>query len=175
MSALHSPPALYGYRDGFEELDPAEANALCVAWDHDLGPCNRPFGMQAWAFAIDGQRVAVAISASTVSATLRGSLVDVQWRRDEVVELARLCAANHWANRVMLRWWREVAALRWPYWPIRAAVSYSDRGKTGNLYRLDGWRLIADNCGSSGGGTWTGKRTGNHKGKKLWDWRYPTD
>lgn len=73
----------------------------------------------------------------------------------------------------MLRWWREVGARRWPYWPVKAAVSYSDRGKSGNLYRFDGWELVADDRGSSGGGTWSAKRLNGGKGKKLWLWRYP--
>lgn len=161
---------------GLVPIDIDNANALVVAWNHDLGPCRRPFGQQAWALDIGGTYEAVAISASTVSATVRCDDGEV-FARDEVVELARCCAPNPWANRVMLRLWREVAAHHWPYWDLRAAVSYSDRNHSGDLYRFDGWTCRANNCGSGGGGTWTTLRDENHaargKRKKLWIWEYP--
>ena len=78
-----------------------------------------------------------------------------QYRREEVVELARLCVNpdHRWATRVVLRLWREVAAPRWKCWPIRAAVAYSQtRRHEGDIYRFDGWTLMADGVGSSGEG-----------------------
>lgn len=164
---MSTQPVLFGgYRDGFRSALLSEANDLVVKWKHSLGPCWRPFASQCWTFEVDCTPVAVAITASTVSAKVAG------YDRHEVVELARLCAANDWANRLMLRWWREIGAQRWQLWPVLAAVSYSVRGRPGNLYRFDGWELAAENAGSNGGGTWSTGVNGG-KGKRLWIWRYP--
>ena len=143
------------------------ANRLLADWGHYLGPVNRPFGAQAWVLDIDGEPVSVAVSTSTVSehiaydeTTTTGEGDDLEvivqrktLQRGELVELARLCSAERWATRVMLRLWREVAAPRWPYWPVTAAVAYSQNSRhDGTLYRFDGWTRAADDCGSSGGG-----------------------
>ena len=137
--------------DGFIPCPLAEANRLLVRWEHKMGELHRPFRSEPWLFLVDGEPMALAISASTVSATVGG------FRRREVVELARICSRVDWANRLMLRWWREVAAQRWESWPVQAAVSYGPGG-AGNLYRFDGWKKIREGCGSNGGGTWTKRR-----------------
>lgn len=103
--------------------------------------------------------------------------------RGEILELARLCADpvhRNWATQPMLRLWRQVAAPRWPHWPVVAAVSYSQNARHGgNIYRWDGWTKIADNVGhSGGGGAWTRKRYATaaaHGPKSLWLWRYQQD
>ena len=158
--------------DGFVPCDLDEANDLLVRWGHNLGAVHRPFRSESWAFLVDGRPVSVAVSASVVSSTVAG------FRRGEVVELARLASAERWANRLMLRWWREVAAQRWECWPVRAAISYSQNARhSGDLYRFDGWEKVSDDCGSTGGGAWSRKRyaTDAVAGKKtLWVWRYPT-
>ena len=157
---------------GLMPIDVATANARLVEWGHRLGPCNRPFGQRAYALALGGRPVSVAISASVVSATVAG------FRRNEVVECARLCSdpAEGWATRVMLRLWREACAPLWPFWTVLAAVSYSHNAHhRGDLYRFDGWEKAAENCGSHGGGTWSRKRyaTDAVRGSKtLWVWRY---
>jgi hypothetical protein len=156
---------------GLTPVSVDQANALLVQWQHDLGPCQRPFGAEGWVLEVVGRPVSVAISASTVSATVAGL------RRGQVVELARLCSApdSRWATRPMLRLWRELAGPRWSYWPVRAAVSYSTRRHTGDLYRWDGWAQVTDRAGSSGGGTYSTRRTADHAAagyKKLWIWRY---
>lgn len=161
-----------------------DANRLLVAWEHRLGPVNRPFSSEAFTLELDGRPIAIAVSASTVSATVTGWLdlatrqQPVGYDRHELVELAR-CAASPdhaWANRVMLRLWREVCAPRWTDWPVRAAVSYSHNGlHTGQLYRFDGWTRIHDACGSSGGGTYSRSRYATdavHGRKSLWLWEY---
>lgn len=98
------------------------------------------------------------------------------FRRTEVVELARLGAKVRWANRVLLRLWREVCAPSWPCWPVRAAVSYSVNAlHSGNLYRFDGWEKVREDCGSGGGGTYSTRRlpgTSLHGRKTLWVYRY---
>jgi hypothetical protein len=158
------------------------ANVLLARWGHYLGPCERPFGAEAWVLEVESRAVAVAVGASTVSEHVSGADhgEPVRLARGEVVELARLCAdpAQRWATRPMLRLWREVAAPRWPYWPVTAAVAYSqNRRHAGDIYRWDGWTKVADRCGSSGGGAWSRKRYATetvHGPKSLWLWRYPS-
>lgn len=156
---------------GLYPMDPDDVNRLLDRWGHELGPCERPYTQQGWALELDGYPISVALSASTVSPTVAG------YRRTMVVELARLCAQPDypWANRIMLRLWREVCAPRWPDWPVQAAVSYSLNTHTGNLYRFDGWEKRSMKCGSRGGGTYSRKRDPSEllAGKKtLWIWRY---
>src|SRR5262245_21879763 len=115
---------------GLMPVDPGWANVLLARWGHNRGPCERLFGLEAWTLDVDGLgAVAVAISASTVSGHVAGQEKGepVHLLRSEIVELARLCAdpAQRWATRPMLRLWREVAARRWPHWPVAAAVAYS--------------------------------------------------
>lgn len=147
-----------------------DANRFLELVGHRLGPCNRPFGQEAFGLEVDGDLVAVAISASIVNGPVAG------YDRGEVVELARLAASVPWANRIMLRLWRELCAPRWRYWPVRAAISYSHNGMhRGDLYRFDGWEKVRDDAGSSGGGSWSRKRYATeavHGKKSLWVWRY---
>jgi hypothetical protein len=181
------------------EVHPDQANALITEWGHELGACNRPFGQQGWVLDIDGRPVSVAMSASTVSdqvsapaslpvwlagppGCLVGELTYRQvWRRGEIVELARQCSppGNRWANRVMLRLWREVCARRWPYWPVRAAISYQLNARhDGAMYRFDGWRKLTETAGAEcgPGATWSVKRAEGdpRSGRKtLWLWEWP--
>lgn len=149
-----------------------DANDLLVAWQHKLGPLNRPFRNEAWSLMVDGDPVAVATSSSIVHGPVAG------FSTQQVVELSRLCAlpGNRWANRIMLRMWREVCAPRWECWPVQAAVSYSHNAMhAGDIYRTDGWTKVRDDAGSSGGGAWSRKRYAGDAvlGKKsLWIWRY---
>lgn len=153
-------------------IDIDRANALLSQWGHRLGPINRPFRMEAYAFEIDGSPVNVAVSASIVSSTVAG------YQCQEVVELARLCAdpAFAWSNRVMLRLWRETLAPRWKCWPVKAAISYSHNAMhRGDLYRFDGWTKIREDAGKSGGGAWSRPRYATDAvmgSKTLWLWRY---
>ena len=150
----------------------SEANALLQLWGHRLGPCHRPFGQQAFCLNLQGQTISLTVSASIVSKSVAG------YGRKEVVECARLCSAPgyQWATRIMLRLWREVSAPLWPYWPVRAGISYSQNAHhRGDLYRFDGWEKLSEECGSMGGGAWTRPRYATQAvaGKKtLWLWRY---
>jgi len=164
---LDVPPAL------LDTLSIGDANRFIEGWGHKLGPINRPFGMQAFALFTDGYPRAVAVSASIVSATVAG------YKRREVVELARLCSnpESPSMSRVMLRLWREVCAEKWPYWPIRAAISYSLNAlHGGSIYRFDGWEKVADDVATSGGGgAWSRRRTPEELvggSKTLWVWRF---
>ena len=147
-----------------------DANRLLVDWGHRLGPCNRPFHQEAFRLDVGSRPVAVAISASTVSAHAGG------YDRHELVELARQAACEPWASRVMLRLWRETLAPLWPCWPVRAAISYSKNSMhTGDLYRFDGWEKFTVNGGSGGGGTYSTKRAPGDavSGPKTgWMWRF---
>lgn len=157
---------------GLYPLAMDEANALLAIWGHRLGPRTRPFGQQAFCLRLQGAPISLTVSASIVSATVAG------YRRNEVVECARLCSApgSAWATRVMLRVWRECCAPLWPYWEVRAGISYSQNAHhKGHLYRHDGWQKMQDDCGSLGGGAWTRKRYAGETvaGKKtLWLWAY---
>lgn len=158
----------------FTAISVDDANALLADWGHYLGPCRRPFGLEAWALELDGAPISVAVSASTVSSTV------ASYTRTEVVELARLCSHpdTRWATRPALRLWREVAAPRWSYWPAVAAVAYSQNARhDGSIYRFDGWTRVADNRGKGAGrtATWSKHRDADHPAegrKSLWVWRY---
>lgn len=155
---------------GVYPMDVAGANRLLVEWGHELGPVERPFHQEAFSLDVGNRPVAVAVSASIVSATAGG------FGRFESVELARQAACERWANRVMIRLWRETLAELWPCWPVKAAISYSKNSMhSGDLYRFDGWEKVRDDAGSSGGGTYSRKRSNTDAvfGKKtLWLWRY---
>lgn len=156
---------------GLYPVNVADANRLLVEWGHRLGPCNRPFRQEGFVLELDARPIAVAVSASIVNGPVGGL------RRDQVVELARLAAGAPWANRVMLRLWRECCAPRWDCWPVLAAVSYSQNAHhRGDLYRFDGWEKVRDDAGSSGGGGgWTRPRRPEdpQAGRKtLWLYRY---
>lgn len=152
----------------------AQANGLIAQWGHEMGPIRRPFGWECWLLAIDEEPVSVAVSVSTVSATVAG------YRCDEVVELGRLCSrpGDEWANRVALRLWRQVAGPRWHYWPAKAAVSYSKNATHGgDLYRFDGWTRVSEDAGADCGpnATWSKKRDPEDPRsgpKSLWLWKW---
>lgn len=155
---------------GIYPVSVAEANQLLIRWEHKLGPCERPFHQEAFVLEVAGRPVAVAVSASIVHGPVAG------YRTQEVVELARQAACEPWANRVMIRLWREACAPLWPCWPVKAAVSYHHEGlHTGNLYRFDGWEKIKEGVGSMGGGAWSRQRVATDVvvgPKTLWLWRY---
>ena len=171
---LEQLPLVHAPIVGLMPIALQDANRCLDVWGHQLGPVWRPFRSEAFGLELDSRLISVAVSASTVSATV------LKYRRGELVELARLCSHldARWATRIMLRLWRQVCAPRWESWSVKAAVSYSHNAQhRGGIYRFDGWTKVKDDCGSSGGGTWTRKRTDQDAamGKKtLWLWRYGT-
>lgn len=152
-----------------DAIDRVQSNELLVAWGHRMGPYKRPnFAIEAhYALFFHGKPVAVAMAGETV----REVVGDTGLRRDQCVELVRLCAAQRDLCRVMLRLWRVTI------WPSLAAahgrsvaVSYQDEAlHTGNVYRFDGWRLIG-----RGGGGGPDSRTGR-PGRKMKIWAWPPD
>lgn len=141
--------------------DGGETDRLLVDWEHPLGACRRPFGSQEWVLEVEQRPVALAVSASTVSATVRAD-DGREWSRGEIVELARIARAPEWAGmlRVMLRLWRMVCAPAWAqvYWPLSNLVSYAMPGTPGDIYRFDGWERLGKRKPGGGGGTWTSSR-----------------
>jgi len=143
----------------------AVVDAALERWGHWLGGCRRPFGRQSFGLWLGGELAAVAVSASTVNANCAG------YRRQEVVELARLCShpEHRDLTRVALRLWRVTAAQEWSarYWAVRAYVAYSNRLRhNGDVYRFDGWRKAADVPGGTAGGNWS--RAKKYDPKAVW-------
>lgn len=171
MRTLMQPMLFAEPMVGLYPFDQDEANRLLERWQHTLGPINRPFHSEAYALMLDQRPIAVAVSTNTMGNSVAG------YRRQEVVELGRLCAepGNTWANRVLLRLWREVCAPRWQCWPVKAAISYSHNAMhRGEIYRTDGWRLVKEDAGSTSdsnhGRPVTDMRSAGKK--RLWAWSY---
>lgn len=155
-----------------------DANRYCELWDHPLGRSRRPCRQWAYGMAVLGECVAVAMSASTVSASVE------QIRRAELVDLSRI--ARHPKHpgvlRAMLRLWRDYLA---PEFRIgdnfaatapRSAVSYALPGKAGNLYRFDGWINLGPRKPWGGGATWSNPSVANDIADGVKNlWAYPYD
>ena len=178
MTALDDrPETLWGSQPvAIEAVNRNAANVLLEAWDHPLGPCNRPFGQDHWLLIVAGRAVALAVSASIVSPTIRDE-EDRTWQRNKVLELARI--ARHpdapWSLRPMLRLWREALAPSWSHWQAGLLVSYSLPGTPGDLYRFDGWRKARTVKRSAPGktSTWGKPSAADAIGdgrKGLWCW-----
>lgn len=155
---------------GFDLITHDAADQALEAWGHYLGACDRPFGRQSFGLYLGLDLISVAVSASTVSDTSGG------YQRTEVVELARLVTrpSDRWATRVTMRLWREIAPGCWAakYWPVRAAVSYSNETRhKGDIYRFDGWTKVAVMPGSTGGGTYSKKQPSEPKAVWVYDLR----
>lgn len=147
----------------FGIIPDSDADDSLERWGHYLGGCDRPFGRINYGLYWEDDLVAVAVSASTPNQ------VCARYDRKQVVELARLCShpEHRDLTRVMLRMWRKSAATDWNrYWPVIAYVSYSNAARhSGDVYRFDGWKKIADVRGGVGGGRSKGKR---YEAKSIW-------
>ena len=154
-----------------EAIERADLNRLLVVWGHRMGAYTRPtYSFEAHhALFHHGEPIAVVAAGECVRETIGQTGI----RRDEAVELVRLCASRRDLCRPMLRLWREMifpdlAAVhhRW------VAISYQDEAlHSGNLYRFDGWVLLGN--GGRGG---TDQRTGRASRRlKIWGWATPID
>lgn len=151
-----------------EAIDRTELNRLLVAWEHRMGPMRRPnFKIEGHhALFQNGEPVAVTSAGETVGHVVGQTGI----RRDQCIELMRLCAARRDLCRPMLRLWREMI------WPALAAVhcreiavSYQDTAlHRGDVYRFDGWLDLAG-CRSG-----LDRRTGR-PGRKMRIWAWPPD
>lgn len=152
-------PTLVAPLAHIERIDRYHLNQALVAWQHKMGPWSRPDYSPPVFHGLfhNGNMVAVTATGQLIADTCAGL------RRDEAIELGRVCAARPALCRVMLRMWREFV---FPSLDRRWAVSYQDAvAHTGNLYRFDGWVKL----GASRSGTDT---RGNRKGRSkiIWGW-----
>lgn len=161
-------------------VEPAVADELLERWAHPLGPLGRPFGREDWVRYLGDEPVALATSASIVSAEAvgytNGAPDGRRLARAECVELARLARApaRPRALRAALRDWTDYLGPQWTDWPVAAAASYAMPGTSGNLYRFDGWENWGRRRCSSGGGSWSGPGRARKHGAHmtLWVYRY---
>jgi hypothetical protein len=169
---------------GFYEVDIRRADELLEAWRHPLGgAASRPFGRMAFVLEHRGDPVAVAVSASTVSASVDKAH---GLTRRNTVELARLGRGDREATLPAIRLWASYLAHLWsdryPSWePLRAAVSYSLPGTPSSapaghgVYRRAGFRKLRDCKPWAGGGTWSKGSRANDVAdgvKGLWVWPF---
>jgi hypothetical protein len=154
-----------------------QVNELLEAWEHPLGGFRRLFAQQHFVMVAGGEPVAVACSGSVRRPTVAGGIP-----RRSVVELARI--ARHpdhpRAMRAMLRVWTDYLAPAWSDkyddWPVTAAISYALPGKTGNVYRFDGWDRIGETNPWGGSTGWGNPSKADQiaNGRKvIWLYRYP--
>ena len=87
----------------FDTINKAELNNCLVAWDHKMGPWERPdFGSEAFhGLRHEGRLVAVTAAARLIPKATAGLC------RDDAFELGRVCASRRDLCRVALRLWRE--------------------------------------------------------------------
>jgi hypothetical protein len=119
----------------FEVITEQEMNACLIAWGHKMGPLSRPMAApHCYGLRIGDEVQGVVSDSSLIPEELAGQ------RREDTIEVSRLCASQPSLCRVTLRLWREVA---FPLQRERHAISYQDeRLHTGNTYRFDGWRVL---------------------------------
>ena len=166
----HSPfikPASFFPLCSFEGIELEEANACLIAWGHKMGPLKR--GNQgAWCHALfhEGRPVAVTTASYLISANVGGGLKHL--RRENTVELSRLCAERPHLCRVALRIWREFV---FPTLNFQYAMSYQDADlHNGNTYRFDGWQRHGTLLHSG-----TDTRSGRPgRSKYVWTWNAPS-
>lgn len=150
-----------------DAIERADLNRLLVRWGHRMGAYTRPsYAIEAHHALFErGEPVAVTAAGETVREVVGQTGI----RREQCVELARLCAARRDLCRPMLRLWREMV------FPALAAVhgrqlavSYQDEAlHTGDVYRFDGWLEI---CRAGRGGP--DSRTGR-PGRRMKVWAWP--
>lgn len=155
---------LFGPLISFDAIDMDDANAALSAWGHRMGPFRRPnYGNRVRARGLRhiDELIGLTVTDRAISEEVAGL------PRDDVVELARVCAVRRDLNRVMVRLWREfVFPAICREWGASWAISYQHATMhTGDLYRFDGWKQL----GKSRSGI--DKRSGR-KGysKVIWGW-----
>lgn len=146
----------------FDRVEQEFANARLVEWGHKMGPLNRPFPCCCYALFHNGWAVSIVAHAQLITPHVGGGLNYL--RRDNSVELVRLCSVRRGLCRVALRMWREFVFPSLASQGIEYAVSYQDAElHNGNTYRFDGWERL----GYSASGM---DRRSGLKGRKKWIW-----
>lgn len=147
----------------FDAISLDELNHCLVAWNHAIGPWERPT-YRGWfhGLRLHGELIAVTAAGDLITAHCAGGFT-----RAEAMELGRVCAARRYWCKAVLRLWRESVfpALSREHgygW----AISYQDTNlHQGDLYRGDGWIRVA---GSRSG---TDARSGRKgRDKVVWGW-----
>lgn len=151
-----------------EAIDRSTLNRLLDEWGHRMGAYTRPrFAIEAHhALFEHGRPIAVTAAGETVREVVGSTGI----RREDAVELVRLCAARPDLCRPMLRLWREIVFPRLAEAHRRIiAVSYQDEAlHSGNLYRFDGW-IDLGTAGGGGPDARSGRR-GRHL--RVWGWSH---
>lgn len=145
----------------FDSISLSDANGLLELWGHKMGPLHRGNqGAVCYALLHEGRAVAVTTASNLIS----GVVGNCDWmKRENTIELSRLCAARGGLCRVALRLWREFV---FPALGYEFAVSYQDADlHNGNTYRFDGWERVGRS--RSGPDTRSG-RPG--RDKYVWAW-----
>lgn len=149
----------------FESICRDTLNERLVAWEHRMGPCDRPIGLSlSHGLRHEGRLVAVVATDSLVRESCAGL------SREEALELSRLCAERQDLCRVALRLWREFVfrPLTGTRPNLAWAISYQDEAlHTGATYRNDGWVKLGRS--SSGTDARSGRRG---RRKTIWGWTY---
>ncbi len=149
-----------------EAINRITLNECLVAWGHKVGPYTRPnFAIEAH-HALFEQGVPIAVIGA--GETVREVVGQTGIRREDCVELVRLCAARPHLCRPMLRLWRElVLPSLLAVHDRKLAISYQDESlHRGDVYRFDGWIDIGK--GGRGGAD---SRTGRPSRRlRIWAW-----
>jgi antitoxin VapB len=148
----------------FDSITADQLNHALVDWGHQMGPWRRPeFSRPLFhGLWVSGTGLVAVTAADQLIGETAGGL-----RRDEAIELGRVCACGPDWCRVALCLWRmvvfpAVCRARGVSW----AVSYQDAViHTGNLYRHDGWVRLG--FSRSGTDARSGRRGRN---KVIWGW-----
>jgi antitoxin VapB len=147
----------------FDEIGLDEANRCLNEWGHKMGVLHRGNqGAICHGLAHLGEVVAVTCASNLISPHVGGGC---DWlKRENTVELSRLCASKPGLCRVALRLWREYVFTALPY---EYAMSYQDADlHSGNTYRFDGWKKVGG-MAKSGKDTRSGREGRN---KIVWQW-----
>lgn len=151
----------------FDTIEREEMNKYLVAWEHQMGPIERPEYRRPLDFVLreHGEPVAVIASDTLIRDTC-------DFTRNEAFELSRLCAApsRHGLCSMTMKLWRHFA---YPViakaWKTPWVISYQDAARhTGTLYRFDHWLIL----GYSTSGTDPRARPGTTsvRRKVIWGW-----
>ena len=147
----------------FEPVPLSKANECLIKWGHKMGALHRGNqGAICHALINEGKAVAVTTASNLITPVVGGGC---RWlKRENTIELSRLCAARSGLCRVALRLWREFV---FPALGYEFAVSYQDSDlHNGNTYRFDGWERLAR--ARSGADTRSGR-----PGRDKWVWVWP--
>lgn len=141
----------------FSSVPMEQVNECLIRWGHKMGPDRRQFPSSGHGLFVGEDLVAVTSTGCLMVPETAGV------RRENAIELIRLCSSGPAWSRVILRLWRELV---FPSYGVRWAISYQHATMhTGNIYRFDGWKII----GKSRSGT--DKRSGRRGySKNIWGW-----